>query len=414
MSSSPEIISHVGLRLLNRYSIDEPLPAGALCRVYRGQDTVLRRSIAVKAVPPDQIKTYRKALHTTAALSHPAIVTTYDALEHDDWLFVIQEYVTARTLATYLREGVPSERAADLGGQVARALAYAHAHNITHGDLTPAAVLVDRQAVVQINNFRLPADDGYFVERAREWELAPELLLAPPDGDRPKADVIATGLLLWLLLSELKRPATNGPDVAEARRDFRPDVAEALREVVRRCVRQAEADAITDAGILSQELEEIAHDLAASRAKVAEQTPPALRAARAAVEREAAWSTETTYGGIRSWGLAQAGDLVSQSAPTIPQSTEAGPWLTSVPTASIPPRLRLPSRPVPDGEMGVYYASAQDARPLTATEPAPDRASALGIVRNGQIRLWVLVTLGIALFILFFLIGYLLPYRLGG
>ncbi|HLJ80967.1 MAG TPA: protein kinase, partial [Ktedonobacterales bacterium] len=259
MSLSSEI-SHVGLRLLNRYSIDEPLPAGALCRVYRGQDTVLRRSIAVKAVPPEQVATYRNALHATASLSHPAIVTTYDALEHDDWLFVIQEYVTARPLTTYLRDGVPSERAAELGGQIARALTYAHAHDITHGDLTPAAVLVDRQAVAQINNFRLPTDSGYFAERAREWDVAPELLLAPPNRDHPSmADITATGLLLWLLLSELKRPAADSPDVAQtaARRDFRPDVPEALREVVRRCVRQAEVDAITDAGTLSQELEEI-------------------------------------------------------------------------------------------------------------------------------------------------------------
>jgi len=64
--------------------------------------------------------------------------------------------------------------------------------------------------------------------------------------------------------------------------------------------------------------------------------------------------------------------------------------------------------------MGGYYASAQAAHPLTATEPAPERMSALGIVRHGQLRLWVLVALGIALFILFFLIGYYMPYRLGG
>ncbi|MGH2517454.1 MAG: protein kinase domain-containing protein, partial [Ktedonobacterales bacterium] len=168
--------SHVGLRLLNRFHIEEPLPAGALCRVYRGQDTVLRRSIAVKAIAPERVEIYRDALRATAALSHPAIVATYDAIDHDGWLIIIQEYVTARPLTTYLRDGVPSERAVDLGGQIARALAYAHAHDIIHGDLTPAAVLVDRQATVRLNNFHLPADEEYIAQRAAEWDTTSDTL----------------------------------------------------------------------------------------------------------------------------------------------------------------------------------------------------------------------------------------------
>ena len=406
-------ISHVGLRLLNRYHIDEPISSSALCQVYRGQDTVLRRSIAVKAIAPDHVETYRNALRATAALSHPAIVATYDALEQDGWLFVIQEYVTARALVTYLRDGVPSERAADLGGQIARAIAYAHAHDITHGDLTPAAVLVDRQATVRINNFCLPTDVTYFTERAREWDIAPETLLSP-DGASAAMDVTATGLLLWLLLSELKRSTVDDSDTpGGVRRDFRPDVPEHLRELVRRCVRRADAGAIADADTLCQEFEELSVDLAKSRSRLAEQTPPALRVARAAVERDAAWSAETTLGSVRSWGLAHAGDPVSQNAPTVPQTTGTSPWLASVPTASIAPRLRLPSRQMPGGEMEAY-PSAWSARPLTETEQAAQEVTEKGTPHNGQIKLWVVVAIGIALFVLFFLIGFFTTYRLGG
>ncbi|MGZ3675933.1 MAG: protein kinase domain-containing protein [Ktedonobacterales bacterium] len=104
---------------------------GSLCAVYRGQDTVLHRPIAIKAIEPGMVATYRAALQATSTLSHPAIVATYDAIEHDGWLFLIQEYLQARPLTGYLRAGVPSERAVDLGGQLARVLAYAHAHDVT-------------------------------------------------------------------------------------------------------------------------------------------------------------------------------------------------------------------------------------------------------------------------------------------
>lgn len=408
--STPEA-SHMGLRLLNRYYVEEPLPAGALCRVYRGQDTVLRRSIAVKAVPPERVDDYRAALHATASLSHPAVVATYDALEQDEWLFVIQEYVTARPLSTYLRDGVPSERAADLAGQIARAIAYAHAHEMTHGDLTPASVLVDRQATVRINNFRLPPDEDYFMARAHEWQTTPESLLTA-GGSPARQDVAAVGLLLWLLLSEVKRDTGAGSGTPGARRDFRADVQEPLRDLVRRCVQCDNPSAILDADTLCHELEEISGELAKSRAKAAEHTPPALRVARAAVAQEAAWSAEATLGGMRSWGTVLAGDPVSQNAPTVPQDTEAAPWLAAVPTAAIAPRLRLPSRPMPERGQGAY-APAKYARSATALDEKSDFTTE-SPAQSGQIRLWVLILIGIALFVLFFVIGYLMPYRLGG
>ncbi|HLZ22563.1 MAG TPA: protein kinase [Ktedonobacterales bacterium] len=404
--------SHVGLRLLNRYLIDEPLSSGTLCHVYRGRDTVLRRSIAVKAVTPDWLETYRGALRDTAALSHPAIVATYDALEQDGWLYIIQEYVTARPLTTYLRDGVPSERAVDLAGQIARTLAYAHAHGMTHGDLTPAAVLVDRQATVRINNFQLPADDAYFAARASEWDMSLEMLL-PPDGDRAPADVTAAGLLLWLLLSEPKGSTQEHGDTGGAGRAFRPDVPDLVRELVRRCVRRTEASAVTNAEMLCSELEQVAREVAKPRSKLAEHTPPALVVARAAAEHEPARSAEMTLSGRRSWEPIVVGDPISYSAPTVPQATETGPWLSSVPTASIAPRLRLPSRPMPEYQAGMY-AAPQSAQSLAAAEQTSENTLTNGLWHNGQLKLWVLVAIGIALFVLFFLIGFYMPYRLGG
>src|SRR5262245_61818232 len=215
---------------------------------------VLRRPVAVKAVPPALRETYRAALAATTTLVHPATIALYDAIEHDEWLFLVQEYVNAQALAAYLSQGVPSARAVDIGLQLVRALDHVHRREMVHGDLTPAAVLVDRHAVVRVNNFGLPPDVAYF-EQMRE-QVAPEhdrdaMLVRMTDGaDAPAArpardeatpqsqDVRAVGYLLWQMLSE-----PQGLDTT-SKRVLRPDVSATVSEVVRRCCATPGAEAI--------------------------------------------------------------------------------------------------------------------------------------------------------------------------
>ncbi len=158
--------AYAGVWLGDRYLLKDLRAQGGLCAVYRGEDTVLRRPVAVKVVPARWASAYRAALRATATLAHPAAITPFDALEQGDLLFLAQEYLVAQPLGGYLREGAPVRRALDLTAQIARALAYAHQREILHGDLTPAAVLVDKRATARINNFGLPPDDAYFVAMA--------------------------------------------------------------------------------------------------------------------------------------------------------------------------------------------------------------------------------------------------------
>jgi hypothetical protein len=403
----PSETDFAGLRLDDRYQLDERLAGGALSAVYRGQDTVLRRSIAVKAVSPAAVDAYRAALHDTAALTHPAAVATYDAIERDGWLFLVQEYVPARPLSAYLAAGVPAERAIDLGGQIARALAYAHGRDIAHGDLTPAAVLVDRQAQVRVNNFCLPADDAYFAACASQWDES--RAFEPPETWRtPAGDVMALGLLLWQLLTQPVRPALSATEEPLVeRRAFRRDVPEAVRDVVRRCVGAEHPERFSDMSAVVTALEVVAAELAKDRTRAAEETPPALRAARAAVLQEAAWSVEATLGGIRPW--APGADEAPAVAAVDPYPPGIAPWHVE-PTDVLPPRLRLPSRPI-GGDSAVQTLAAharssrETGRPLFEGD---------GITAQGASLRWKLIlAVGLALFVLFFLIGYFVPPLLG-
>jgi serine/threonine protein kinase len=459
--------SHTGILLAERYQLGDVLENGALCTIYRGQDTILRRPIAVKAISPEHAAVYHAALQATATLTHPAIVATYDAVESGGWLFLVQELVAARPLALYLRNGVPSERALDLAKQLARALAYAHSRNVIHGDLTPSAILVDRRAIVRINNFALPPDRAYFMAITATLPQAGDAQPAPVDAQgtenewaTPAGDVRAVGLLLWQMLS---MPAAGTADTSDSsdssdatdaaseeeetitlKRRFRPDVPDDVCELVRRCTQPNHSRAIKDAETLTLALEMEGRALASERPKLSEQTPPALRAAREAIAQMAAWSVEETLGVLPSWngpehisaGHTREADPFAGSAPgqkraNLPE--RAARTAVETPEAPVgPPRLRLPSRPVEDPLPTPYHQAASapqwPVRGAASQPPYANRASQgnyasasvteyAGLppkTARAGLTMQLVVLIGLALFLIAFLAGFFLPALFGG
>lgn len=422
---------HTGLELYNRYRVGPLEAQGALCAVFRGDDTVLRRPIVVKAVPPTLAETYRDALRACAALSHPAIVATYDAVRLDGWLYLVQEFVAAQPLASYLDAGLPIARAVDLAAQIARVLVYAHAHSVTHGDLTPAAVLVDRRAAVRINNFGLPPDAAYFARAGAGMDdgaNANAPLGADADsGGMPatgsaEKDVRALGLILWQALSAPARSAQAENEPLDAERTFRADVPEGLRALVRRCAGRSRDERIVDAETALAELDTIADELAQARAPLAEQTPPTIRAARAAIARVASWSADETQAGQYQWGDNDGSH--AHSAPTIASSRYPSSGPLAVDAA---PRLRLPARatgaPGAPGVRGAPPSSPGLRQRATAGPSAP--LAPLGLVDpptwpsqqrrtiQASINFRMLLVVSVALFVLFFIIGFIAQPGIG-
>lgn len=401
-----------GQEIAGRYRIDELIATGALCQVHRGTDTVLRRPIVIKVVPHASAPTYRRALQLTAQLTHPSIVATFDAVERDGDLFLMQEYVQARPFEAYLRNGLPVERAADLAGQLARALAYSHAHGVAHGDLTPAALLVDRRAALRVNNFCLPPDQTYFSAAAAALE--PGLVGVEPQSDdlavTIRNDVRALGLILWRALTNEERE-TEGSGVRTLR-SFRGDVPESARAVVRRCLSNHAEGAIADAETLVLALEALGRDLARNRPALSEATPPALRVAREMIAREAAWSLGDTPGAaVAAWTPERSRptqpSVVDHGAATVPAiQRPSGVPLRETRVTAGPARLSLPSRPLSRADIdAAHRAPARTAPPVWAA-PGIERnnaAAAKGDQRG--ISIAVVIAIGVVLFLLFFVVG---------
>lgn len=394
----------------NRYALDAVLATGALAVVYRGRDTVLNRPVAIKAVPLAAAAPYREALALTAGLTHPAVIALYDTLEAEGHLLLVQELVDGRSLAAYVRAGLPSERALDIGAQIARALDYAHARGIVHGDLTSSSVIVDRHAVVRINNFGLPPDSAQFTRlcRALEGDAPTRLVGAAsattdphaedagevPWAATPAADVRAVALLLWQVLAEVQA----GQDGA---RVFRADVPEPVRALVWRAALPAHAEAIADAETLALALDGLLTAGAKQRPAIPELTPPALQAVRAVGSTAPPpWaSAETpTVGGGMGAAAERRQSLVSA-------------WPGATPTEIGAPRFRLPSRPTAEAGAAAPPADGAPHWPSGSTAAVSrDPASA---PPAAQVNVALVIAIGLALFVLFFLIGYVAqPFHL--
>lgn len=137
--------------VLERYRLLERLGAGGFGVVWRAQDELLRREVAVKRVflggpPIDGDRASREA-HAAARLSHPAIVALYEACAVDDAFYLISELVDGDTLATLIaEESLEDEEILEISLALAGGLSHAHARGVIHRDIKPQNVLVPNQA----------------------------------------------------------------------------------------------------------------------------------------------------------------------------------------------------------------------------------------------------------------------------
>ncbi len=114
----------VGSTLLH-YVIDARLGEGGMGTVYRAQDTVLARTVAIKvlsSVGPDAARRLLHEARSASALNHPNIVTIYAVEQHDATAFIVMEYVEGEPLNRAIPPGgLPVDRALNLACEIAEA-----------------------------------------------------------------------------------------------------------------------------------------------------------------------------------------------------------------------------------------------------------------------------------------------------
>ena len=146
---------------LENYSLEQEIGRGDLTIVYQAHRKSDGAVVAVKIVPPqftfDETfaRRFNDAARQAIKLEHPNIVRTYEAGQEEDVLYIVREYIYARTLAQAIEEDGPfsAQRMLRVAEQVASALDYAHQRSIMHGDLSAKRVYIGDNDHVIVADF---------------------------------------------------------------------------------------------------------------------------------------------------------------------------------------------------------------------------------------------------------------------
>jgi len=253
----------IGQVVAGRYSLVRLLGDGGMGAVYKAEDNVLRRFVAIKllhpaaAANPAAVERFLREAQAAASIGHPNIIDILDFGESDGKPYLVMEYLRGRSLAEVLHSDGPqsTRQACTIATHALAGLQAAHDRGILHRDLKPANMMVvmrfgDR-GFVKLLDFGFAALVGNASPTDRNLTPARTLVgtpaYAPPErlrgDDRrdPRTDLYSLGVVIYEMLagvrpfeattfSELARKVQNDPP--PPLRMYRPDVSEALERVV--------------------------------------------------------------------------------------------------------------------------------------------------------------------------------------
>ena len=144
--------------ILGNYLVLDKIGQGGMGQVYKAQHRRMKRVVALKMLPsvvakdPQAVQRFQREVVAAAKLSHPNIVTAYDADQTGDMHFLVMEYVEGKDLAALVRERgtLTVSKALDYILQAAKGLEYAHSQKVVHRDIKPSNLLLDSEKTVKI------------------------------------------------------------------------------------------------------------------------------------------------------------------------------------------------------------------------------------------------------------------------
>jgi hypothetical protein len=211
-----------------RYVLRDALGRGGMGTVWRAEDDVLKRQVAIKevalpaSVSPEERKSLRartlREARAAARLSHPSAVMIFDVHEEDGRAFIVMELVEAPSLKEVVERNGPIDpaEAAAIGIDVLAALENAHREGIVHRDVKPANVMVPSRGRAKLADFGIASVKGDPKLTASGMVLGSPQYMAPEQARGqvagPETDLWGLGATLYFAV-EGEPPFDRGPAI---------------------------------------------------------------------------------------------------------------------------------------------------------------------------------------------------------
>lgn len=211
---------------IGRYRIIEPLGEGGMAEVYLAFDGRLECNVAIKFIRINRLssdansislKRFEREAKAVASLSHPNIIKVMDYGEYEETPYLVMEHVTGGSLKKRMGKPMPCDEAVKIITPIARALAYAHNHNIIHRDVKPSNILInefDEPLLIDFGIAKLIDNtDGQTLTSVGMGMGTPEYM-APEQWIgkfSPAVDVYSLGAILYELITGRKPFTASTP-----------------------------------------------------------------------------------------------------------------------------------------------------------------------------------------------------------
>ena len=255
-------------RLFPNYEITEMIGRGGMGVVYKGRQTSLDRTVAIKLLPlevsidRDFGDRFVREARTMAKMNHPNIVSVFDfGNTTEGHLYFVMEFVEGTTLHHLIKTvGLKPTQALEIIVRVCEALQYAHSEGVIHRDIKPANILVDTKGRVKVTDFGLARMDT--TKTPEEWgQTMTGMVLGTPDYMAPeqkkgirvdhRADIYSLGVMLYeMLCGEIPAGIFDPPSLRVA-------VDERIDQVVIRAMQQEPDRRYTSTGEMKTAVESI-------------------------------------------------------------------------------------------------------------------------------------------------------------
>ncbi|OGS80889.1 MAG: serine/threonine protein kinase [Gallionellales bacterium GWA2_55_18] len=200
---------------LGRYEVLGELGQGAMGIVYKANDPLIDRVVAIKTInlglALEEKEEYEGRFYQEAKaagrLNHPNIVTIYDVGKSGDVAYIAMEFLQGRELRDIMDDSglLPVDQVLDIVTQVAQGLAYAHEHGIVHRDVKPSNIMVVRDGHAKITDFGIARMASSAVRTQTGVVLgspkymSPEQVMGKTIDQR--SDIFSLGVMLYEMLA---------------------------------------------------------------------------------------------------------------------------------------------------------------------------------------------------------------------